>query len=166
MSRLDIVREQITKAREYTLRLLEATPPTQWFIMPAAGISHIGWQAGHLAVAEFRLTLERIRGSRPEDEKLITPTFVQAFGRLSAPHNDAQAYPSVGEIRAVLDRVHAQGLKELATLTDADLDQLSDKPHPQFTTKFGALQWCSHHEMVHAGQIGLLRRQLGHPALW
>jgi uncharacterized damage-inducible protein DinB len=38
-------------------------------------------------------------------------------------------------------------------------------PSPFAKTKLTALFWCSHHEMLHAGQIGLLRRQLGHPPL-
>jgi hypothetical protein len=34
-------------------------------------------------------------------------------------------------------------------------------PYAAFATKFGGLLFCSHHEMLHAGQIGLLRRLIG-----
>ena len=34
------------------------------------------------------------------------------------------------------------------------------------TTKLRALLWCARHEMLHAGQIGLLRRHLGYPPMW
>jgi hypothetical protein len=34
-------------------------------------------------------------------------------------------------------------------------------PFAGFPTKFGSLLFCSHHEMLHAGQIGLLRRLTG-----
>ncbi len=33
-------------------------------------------------------------------------------------------------------------------------------------TKLRALLWCAHHEMLHAGQMGLLRRHLGYPPMW
>jgi hypothetical protein len=33
-------------------------------------------------------------------------------------------------------------------------------------TKLECLHWCSHHEAVHAGQIGLIRRLLGYPPIW
>jgi uncharacterized damage-inducible protein DinB len=33
-------------------------------------------------------------------------------------------------------------------------------------TKRASLLWCAQHELVHAGQIGLLRRLLGYPPLW
>jgi hypothetical protein len=39
------------------------------------------------------------------------------------------------------------------------------RPHPLVRTKLWALLWCAQHEAVHAGQIGLLRRQLGHAPL-
>ena len=34
-------------------------------------------------------------------------------------------------------------------------------PHQFATTKLRALLWCAQHEMLHAGQIGMLRRYLG-----
>jgi hypothetical protein len=39
-------------------------------------------------------------------------------------------------------------------------------PHPFAKTKLLALLWCANHEMLHAGQIGLLRRLLGCPPMW
>ena len=40
------------------------------------------------------------------------------------------------------------------------------KPHGLFNRKIDGLYWCVRHEMVHAGQIGLLRRLLGHAPQW
>jgi len=34
-------------------------------------------------------------------------------------------------------------------------------PYAVHANKLGGLIFCSHHEMLHAGQIGLLRRLLG-----
>ena len=41
------------------------------------------------------------------------------------------------------------------------LSESIDKPYAVYPNKLGALVFCSHHEMLHAGQIGLLRRLLG-----
>jgi hypothetical protein len=166
MTRLTLAVDQIASARNYTLRLLDATGPADWLRRPTEGVSHIAWQVGHLAMAEYRLALERLRGPRPEDATLIVEPFLRRFGRESVPDPDPAKNPSPSEIRAVLDRVHQQALRELAMLTDEELDQPSLKPHPLFTTKLGALLWCGQHEMVHAGQIGLLRRLLGYAPLW
>jgi hypothetical protein len=166
MSRLEMVTEQILFARQYTLRLLETIPETDWFRQPAAGVSHIGWQVGHLAMAEYRLCLERTRGRRPEDADLISDDFLALFSRDSVPAPDASQYPSPRELRTVLDRVHAKTLQDIQQLPDEDLDSPVLKPHAFVKTKIWALIWCSHHEMIHGGQIGLLRRQLGQPPLW
>jgi hypothetical protein len=96
---------------------------------------------------------------------LIPATFSELFGRLSVPSADMRRYPALAEIRAVFDRVHARALEDLANVNDADLDS-GTPPHSQFNTKIGALFWCGQHEMIHAGQIGLLRRLLQHEPLW
>jgi hypothetical protein len=158
--------EQIKFARNYTLWLVDSIPVSEWFTIPPAGVSHIGWQVGHLAMAEYRLILDRFRGRRPEDEALISDAFLSVFGRESVPVTDPALSPPAEELRAVLDRVHAQVLRELPTYSDADLDVPGTKPHRTCKTRRDFLFWCSAHEMVHAGQIGLLRRQLGHAPLW
>ena len=166
MNRLQLAIEQIAFARDYTLRLLDHTDVADWFRRPPGGVTHVAWQAGHLAGAEYFLALVRIRGERPEDESLIPKAFRQPFQRQSVPGFDRANYPGAAEIRAVLDRVHEQTLRELRELDDCELDQPVPKPHPIAKTKLWSLLWCSHHEMIHNGQIGLLRRQLGHPPLW
>jgi hypothetical protein len=166
LSRLQLAIGQITFARNYTLRLLESVKIEDWFRQLPGGVSHIGWQVGHLAFAEYRLALWRIRGQQPQDESLFSQDFVRLFGANSVPDADAGKYPAPADIRAVLDRVHEQALRELPSLTEADLDQPVSHPHPIANTKLLALLWCAHHEMLHAGQVGLLRRQLGYPPMW
>jgi hypothetical protein len=159
---------QITFARNYTQRLLEHTDPAEWFRQPSEGVTHVAWQVGHLAMAEYRLALERIRGRLPGDEQLISDEFLALFGRDSTPEipADFSRYPSAEQIRAVFDRVHEQTLRELPGIEPATLSEPPTKPHVLANTKLASLLWCAQHEMVHAGQIGLLRRLLGHKPLW
>jgi hypothetical protein len=166
MNRLQFAIDQIVFARNYTLGLLDQTPMTEWFQIPPSGVSHVAWQVGHLAYAEYRLALWRIRDKQPQDDALFSPEFVRTLGAGSIPDADPGKYPPASEIRAALDRVHEQALRELQGLGEAELDQPVPHPHPFAKTKLLALLWCAHHEMVHAGQIGLLRRQLGHAPLW
>ena len=166
MTRLNQAIEQLEKTRQYTLRLLESVPPADWFRQPHEGVTHIAWQVGHLAMAQYRLCLDRVRGPRPSDRDLISDEFLARFGRESVPDSDSTKNPTQDEIRAVFDRVHEQTLRELRELPDSELDLPTLKPHPIFNTKIGALHWCAMHEMLHTGQIGLLRRLLGHAPLW
>ena len=161
MSRIGVVIDQICSARKYTESLLDALAPEDYFRMPSEGVTHIAWQVGHVAVAQYSLALKRIRGPRAEDARLVSEELPGLFGKGSTPQADAGAYPAPDEIRRLFDNVHAQAVTELADLPADVLDEPTDPPHPMFSTKHGALLFCSQHEMLHAGQIGLLRRLLG-----
>jgi uncharacterized damage-inducible protein DinB len=148
------------------LRFLEGLKPDDWFRQPPGCVTHIAWQVAHVAMAQYRLALERIRGHRPEDEQLIPEAILKQFGKGSTPEPDPSRNPSVESIRAVFDRVYQQALAETAVIAESDLDNPVLKPHPLIKTKIQSLWYCAHHEMIHAGQIALVRRLLGHAPAW
>ena len=165
MSRIGFVLEQIKSARAYTESFLDGLEPDDWFRQPSEGVTHIAWQFGHLAAAEYFLTLNRIRGPKTEDAELISERFLKQFGKGSVPETDPGSYPGADEILATVRRVHDRALEELPGLPDAAMDEPAGKPHPMFSTKYEALAFCSLHEMLHAGQIGLIRRLVGNSPL-
>lgn len=169
MTRLEQALVQLQLARTYSLDLLKDIPEKDWFWMPSPGVTHVAWQAGHLATAQYHLALARIRGNRPEDRDLFPlDNFVELFGRSSQPMEDTGQYPRPAVLLATLEKISAQAAKELPTLTDGKLDEPTNlaKPHRIVTTKLSSLLWCAHHEFTHAGQIGLLRRLLGATPRW
>ena len=155
----------IKEAREYTVSLLEDLQPDDWFRMPSDGVTHIAWQVGHLAMAEFRLCLERLRDLQPDDRDMISKDFLRMHGKGSVPVAHPAESPSPEQIRATFDRVHTQVLKEIPLYQADDVSEPLANPHPMFGTKVDALYFCAKHEMLHAGQIGLVRRLLGKPPL-
>ena len=161
MSRLQTAIDQILSSRDYTNRILETIEDTDWFRMPEPAVTHIAWQVGHLAVAQYGLSLVRMRGEHESDENLIPKAFRDHFTRASVPAADPAANPSIAEIRSVFDRVHQQATEELPNINDDDLDLPPLLPHQLFNTRLGALHWTARHEMLHVGQIGLLRRLFG-----
>jgi hypothetical protein len=52
-------------------------------------------------------------------------------------------------------------LLEVPGFPDADLDQPIDPPHSVVSTRYGSMLFAGDHEMLHAGQIGFLRRLMG-----
>jgi len=134
---LELAIQQIEFARSYTLSLLADIAPEEWFTMPPGCSTHVAWQVGHMAMAEYGLCLG------------------------TTPQSDPAKNPSPEEIREVFDKVHAQVLLELPTFTAEQLAEPVDMPYAAYPTKLGSLLFCSHHEMIHAGQLGLLRRMLG-----
>ena len=157
--------EQIEAARTSSLQRLADLREDEWFVMPG-GISHIAWQAGHLAFAEYRMCVVRIRGEGEDDAAILPPEYFTLFGAATTAVADPSKYPTPGELIARLQIVHTAAMECCRDLTDADLDTPCQKPHPLFNTKLGSLLWCSRHEMMHAGQIGLLRRLLGKKPMW
>ena len=160
-SRLEIAVKNIEFARNYTLGMIDDLNEADWFRQPSEGVTHIAWQIGHLTMAEYALTMLRIRGKEPEDSDTISNNFFRKFQKGTTPNPDASFYPSVDEIRSTFNAVHSQALKELATYSDQELDVSLPEPHAVFETKLGSVFFCSSHEMLHAGQIGMLRRLMG-----
>lgn len=166
MARLAVALEQLELARAYTLEILEQIDVADYFRQPTEGVTHIGWQVGHLAMADYRLLLERVRGPKPEDETLISADFLKRFGRNSVPDPDPAANPTPVVLLETLHRVRAAGMQVVAQLSEAELEAPPHTPHRLFDTRFGALTWNVRHEMVHAGQIALIRRLLGAKPIW
>ncbi|MFM8475719.1 MAG: DinB family protein [Planctomycetaceae bacterium] len=162
-SMLELAIAQIRFARDYTLTLLDGFPEDAWFTQPTPGCAHLAWQLGHLAMAQYGLCLFRIRGRAEGDLDLMPSTFRKRFSRGTTPDPDPARNPSPTELRQVLDRIHQQTLSELPGFSQQLLDEPVELPWTGYPTKLGCLLFCSHHEQLHAGQIGVLRRLLGLP---
>jgi hypothetical protein len=161
---LSVAIQQIEFARNYTLSLLAETDEADWYQRPAGCPTHLAWQVGHLAMAEYGLCLFRQRGRQEVDREIMPSEFRKAFSRGSQPAVDLTKFMPAADIRAIFDRVHAQVLKEAPTFGAEQLKEVVEAPFAVEATKLGSLYFCSHHEMIHAGQIGLIRRLLGqHP---
>jgi len=160
-TRLELARQQIQFARDYTLSLLEDIEEARWFWQPPGHGTHVAWQVGHLAMAQYGLCLFRMRGRRPGDTELMSSSFRKKFSKGTTPDPDPANNPSPAEIREVFHRVHRQAMEELPTYSETVLHEPVDMPYAVFPVKLGGLFFCAMHEMIHAGQLGLLRRLMG-----
>ena len=175
--RLETAIRRIEFVRNYTMTLLEDLEPDDWFWMPGGSktggsetggsetgnfTTHIAWQVGHIAMSEYGLTLFQQRGrNREVDAKLMSSKFRKLFMRGTDPSQDIENHPSPDEILSVLDKVHQQMRTEIVTYDGDSLDQELGPPTSSYATRYGALLFAGDHEMIHAGQIGMLRRLMG-----
>jgi hypothetical protein len=165
--RLAVALRKIEFARNYTMISLEGLSDDDWFWVPENPhdyVTHIAWQVGHIAMSEYGLTLFRQRGRKLEDSDLMSGKFRKLFMKGTTPKPERDAYPSPSEILEVLSKVHQQMRSEIASLEET-LDEESGPPHAAYATKYGALLFAPDHEMLHAGQIGMLRRMMGKPPM-
>lgn len=160
-ARLDAVIERLRRARLFTRPFLIGLTPDEWFWSPGTYTTHIAWQVGHLAVAQYNLCLRRLRGRTTDDQAMISDAYIEAFKLGSQPVAGAANNLPLEEIERVFHAVLEQVLAELPLVDNAELDVLVDPPHPAFKTKLGAIEWSPQHELVHAGQIAMLRRLMG-----
>lgn len=164
--RLSTAIRHIEFARNYSQSLLEGLSDDDWFWTPDTFTTHIAWQVGHLAMSEYGLTLFQQRGrDLAVDKDLMSSKFRKLFMRGTTPVADREAYPAPSEILATLDRVHEQMRTEIVTFDGAQLDEPLGPPHAAYATRYGALLFAGDHEMIHSGQIGILRRLMGNPPL-
>ena len=161
MASLEHAIERIGRAREYTNQLLADIEDGLWLQMPAGCPTHVAWQVGHIAMAQYAVCLMRVRGAQPGDKEIMSRAFRKQFSKGSMPAHAGDDQPPAAEIRKVYDAVHAQVMQEAPAFDEADLHEELAAPHEMFTTKIAALHFAADHEMIHAGQIGLLRRMLG-----
>jgi len=165
--RLAVALRKIEFARNYTMISLEGLSDDDWYWVPENQheyVTHIAWQVGHIAMSEYGLTLFRQRGRKLEDAELMSGKFRKLFMKGTTPNPDRDAYPAPDEILEVLNKVHLQMRSEIASL-EQTLDEESGPPHAAYATKYGALLFAPDHEMLHAGQIGMLRRMMGKPPM-
>jgi DinB superfamily len=160
-SPLELAIKQIAFARSYMLSLLEDLDDDLWLTVPEGCSTHVAWQVAHLAMAEYGLCLFRQRGRAEVDRELLPRGFVKMYGKGSTPKPAPADNLSPAEIREILTRIHNQANQEMPAFSEDSLSESIDMPYAVYPNKLGALVFCSHHEMLHAGQIGLLRRLLG-----
>ena len=165
MSRLTEALDQIDFARRYTRERIETVPLADWFTIPPGGVTNVAWQVAHLARSEYRLCLVRLRPRSAADAELISDEVLALFGTNTVPTSAAEFLPAA-EVLATFDRVHARVMEELANHPDADLDLPPLEPHPYLPTRIAALRYAPLHEMIHCGQIALVRRMLGQKPIW
>lgn len=152
---------QIQFAREYTLGLLASVPDELWGVIPKGASTHFAWQVGHLSVAQYGLLLFRQRGRAEGDMEMLPSWLRKKYGKGTTPAQDAADIPDRNELMGFMQRIHAESLATLPSLTAEGLAEPIDMPYAVYPIKLGAVLFCPIHESIHAGQIGLLRRLHG-----
>lgn len=137
---------------ERVAKAVDGVGPESWMRKPDDSSNHLMWIMGHMIWC--RGNILRTLGT---DWRL---SWAKQFGRGSKP-DEITDYPTVEE---VLKAWHETGQQLAATLAQAPAEVL-EKPHdkPTFDGNVsGFVAFLAYHETYHAGQIGFLKKWLGH----
>lgn len=147
----------LTFARQATLGFLEDFPKDKLCHQLTPGGNHASWIVGHLANTdnEFLVNLGGKNSKCPE-------TWGKLFGMGSKPVGDAGAYPSFDDLRQAVHERREELTAWFNSMTDdqlaAPLPQDYEMFAPNFCGLASSLAW---HEGLHAGQLTMIRRDIG-----
>lgn len=152
----------IDGARKFSEGLLASfTKPTDWTYQLFPSANHALWFAGHMGTSDdFWL-----RTVAPDKSK-IPEGYNQRFGGGATPTANLADYPPVEEVLAFMRERRAALSAELNAMSNAQLASKLPAGSPEFLTDFSSVfETATWHEGLHAGQLSMTRRALGHPPL-
>jgi hypothetical protein len=124
---------------------------------PPGGGNPIGWILGH--VAEYRTVLLGLLGC-----PLQTEWPARLFARGSV-RGDRTTYPSRASIESTWNATHGAMRDAFSAITAEQLAAPTKTELPGVGTLADQLAFGAFHESYHVGQMGYVRRQLGHTAV-
>jgi len=135
--------------------------PADWTHQAAPGTNHALWVVGHLGVVDnfFIAAVDP-----PRRKKHARLQELCTMG--TEPQSSADVYPPAEEALAYMRERRTELLALLDTLTDEDLDRPMQPGTPAFLPDVGSVfEAAIWHEGMHAGQVSIARRSLGHRPL-
>jgi hypothetical protein len=162
MSQSDRLRRQLVSTRQLSEKLLAAfQTPREWVHQVHPGCNHALWFAGHMANTDnFLLSLVAPQLAVPLEG------YGARFGMGSQPVDRAEEYPPPRDVLETMRERRRTLLSVLEELSDEDLARPTPPGSPDFLPDFAAVfEMANWHEAMHAGQLSVARRALGHKPL-
>ena len=153
---------QLIRTRQLSENLLAAFRlPAEWLHQVHPGCNHALWFAGHMANTDnFLLSLVAPQRAIPLEG------YGARFGMGSQPVNRPEEYPPPEDVLETMRERRRMLLAVLGNLSDEDLSRPTPPGSPDFLPDFAAVfEMANWHEAMHAGQLTVARRALGHKPL-
>ncbi|MCE9547614.1 MAG: DinB family protein, partial [Planctomycetia bacterium] len=127
------------------------------------GANHIAWQIGHIINSEHNLVNMVCPGAMPP----LPEGFEARYSKETATSDDASKFDTKETFLKLMSEQRAGAVAALAKLSDADLDKQSPEAIRQYCPTVGAtFALLGSHWIMHTGQWVIVRRQLGHKAMF
>jgi uncharacterized damage-inducible protein DinB len=161
--KIDLFVEQLSKARQDTLKAASAVPDSARLLQLKPGKATPLWLVGHLANTVNTVVLRwmlDVPGVLSREQAML---FAPDFAGGAPVSADANQYPAWSEVVALYDKAMSSVLEQLPkNLSDNDLPApLKRAPEPMrtfFSSNGVTLMQMVSHDAYHRGQIGLLAK--------
>ena len=135
-------------------RTVQGIPPEQWLIQPSQESNHLLWVAGHAAVS--RAVAVRLLGG--EWSAPWQNLFTRGQTRV-----DKDQYPSVAEVQQAWNEISGRLMSALPSASPELMRKPVENGRPSIDgTVGGTVGFLCLHESYHLGQMGFIRKWLGH----
>ncbi len=161
MSRIQLIKNEITIVKAQTNKLIKDIPDEQWVFTPEIMNTNLNWQIGHIFLANYLHGIASITGpSEIIRNSVNIKEYIQYYGLDSNPKEHLENKPTTKALLEVLNISYDLIFKGIDELTEEDLNQSTAIPNPAVKTKYEALMWLFKHQSWHNGQIAMLSRVL------
>lgn len=141
---------------------LEDLTDKDLLVRPVEGAHHAAWQLGHLICSESQM----IEGIRPHAEKLVSGDFASRHDKSRAFEPAELWAVSKSEYLRRMELVRSATLSLLRELSEDDLSAAGPGFMRSYAPTVGSVfTSVGSHELMHAGQIAVIRKKLGKPVV-
>ncbi len=153
---------QLKHARQLTEALFASfTKPSDWTHQVHPKANHALWVAGHMGTVDnFFISL------LDKSQVRSLPGYDKLFGMGSIPTSDPADYPNPDEVLAYMRERRETLLEIMSGISDEGMEASTGDGAPDFIPDVAAVfETAIWHEGMHAGQVTVARRGLGHDPL-
>ena len=161
MRAVDVLATALRNAGEMVAHTLADFSDADMLVRPVDAANHAAWQLGHLVNSEHHM-ISMAGGKMP-----ALPAVLAAWGKEQQAINDPARVPAKAALLAAYQAQRAATLAWVKTLADKDLADTRGGKLPEWAPTVGALlTGAAMHDMMHMGQMQVVRRKLGKPILF
>lgn len=146
----------LTFSRHVFTRFIDNIPEDKFGFRPGGKANHALWILGHIPTTDAQF-MEGLGA-----ERSVPKEWDALFGYKSEIQDDLSKYPSVADVRAAFDGTRAALVSWFESMDDEALLKPMPEDWQTFAPTFAALMSSlAGHEALHAGQLTVIRRELG-----
>jgi hypothetical protein len=131
-------------------------------LRPVPAAHHAAWQIGHLILSESQM----INGVRPSSAPALPPEFAARHDKGSGKVDDSTQFYTKTQYITFMNNVREATLGLLSQLSEEELSKPGPEAMRNYAPKVGSVFLSiANHELMHSGQIAVIRRALGKPVV-
>lgn len=154
----DVIIQILNTARFVTATYLNDLSDDDLLVRPVPDAHHIAWQLGHLLCSECAM----IEGVRAGVAPQLPPHFAERHSKEAGNENAREHFLSKAEYLTLMSSVREVTLSLLSQFSEEQLDAPGPEAMRSYAPTIGSVfLMIGSHEIMHSGQIAVVRRKLG-----